>query len=99
MIIVIESIVLCLIFTLMVYLMSREPIKTLYDNLRIVIPRGRKAEINAYAKKRGLSTNALVNLLLRQELGIDELLSKVMKNGLKYGFPACLFPIAKQSGQ
>ena len=43
-----------------------------YDNLRIVVPRGRKAEIDAYTKKRGLSTNALVNLLLRQELGIDE---------------------------
>ena len=43
-----------------------------YDNLRIVVPRGRKAEIDAYAKKRGLSTNALVNHLLRQELGMDE---------------------------
>ena len=31
MIIIIESIVLCVIFTLMVYLMSREPIKTLYN--------------------------------------------------------------------
>ena len=31
MIIIIESAVLCLIFTLMVYLMSREPIKTLYN--------------------------------------------------------------------
>ena len=31
MIIVIECIVLCLIFTLMVYLMSRDPIKTLYN--------------------------------------------------------------------
>ena len=31
MIIVIEIIVLCLIFTLMVYLMSRDPIKTLYN--------------------------------------------------------------------
>ena len=31
MIIVIESIVLCLIFTLMVYLMSLEPIKSLYN--------------------------------------------------------------------
>lgn len=29
--IVIESIVLCLLFTLMVYLMSREPIKTIYN--------------------------------------------------------------------
>ena len=31
MIIVIESLVLCAVFTLMVYLMSREPIKTLYN--------------------------------------------------------------------
>ncbi len=31
MIIVIESIALCVLFTLMVYLMSREPIKTLYN--------------------------------------------------------------------
>ena len=31
MIIVIESIVLCAIFTIMVYIMSREPIKTLYN--------------------------------------------------------------------
>ena len=31
MMILIESVVLCLLFTLMVYLMSREPIKTLYN--------------------------------------------------------------------
>ena len=31
MIILIESIVLCLIFTIMVYIMSKEPIKTLYN--------------------------------------------------------------------
>ena len=31
MIIVIESVVLCAVFTLMVYLMSREPIKSLYN--------------------------------------------------------------------
>lgn len=31
MILVIESVVLCLIFTIMVYIMSREPIKTLYN--------------------------------------------------------------------
>ena len=31
MIIVIESIILCLLFTIMVYIMSREPIKTLYN--------------------------------------------------------------------
>ena len=31
MIILIESIILCLLFTIMVYMMSREPIKTLYN--------------------------------------------------------------------
>ena len=31
MILIIESVVLCLLFTIMVYLMSREPIKTLYN--------------------------------------------------------------------
>ena len=43
-----------------------------YDNLRIVVPKGRKAEIDAYASEQGISTNALVNLLLRKELGMDE---------------------------
>ena len=31
MILVIESIALCVLFTIMVYIMSREPIKTLYN--------------------------------------------------------------------
>ena len=31
MIIVVESVILCAVFTLMVYIMSREPIKTLYN--------------------------------------------------------------------
>ena len=31
MIIIIESVILCIIFTLMVYAISREPIKTLYN--------------------------------------------------------------------
>ena len=43
-----------------------------YDNLRIVVPKGRKAEIEAYAREHGTNTNALVNLLLRKELGLDE---------------------------
>lgn len=43
-----------------------------YDNLRIVVPKGRKAEIEAYAKERGISVNALVNILLRESLGMDE---------------------------
>lgn len=31
MIIIIETIILCILFTLMVYIMSKEPIKTLYN--------------------------------------------------------------------
>ena len=31
MVIVVESIILCVLFTLMVFIMSREPIKTLYN--------------------------------------------------------------------
>ena len=31
MILVIESIILCVLFTIIVYIMSREPIKTLYN--------------------------------------------------------------------
>ena len=31
MILVVESVVLCALFTIMVYIMSREPIKTLYN--------------------------------------------------------------------
>ena len=33
MILVIESIVLCALFTIMVYVMSREPIKTLFNTI------------------------------------------------------------------
>ena len=42
------------------------------DSLRIVVPKGRKRTVEAYAKKRGESINGLVNALLREELGISE---------------------------
>ncbi|HIQ83848.1 MAG TPA: transcriptional regulator, partial [Candidatus Pullichristensenella stercorigallinarum] len=32
-----------------------------YDSLRIVVPKGRKAEIEAYARAAGESINGLVN--------------------------------------
>ena len=44
-----------------------------YDNLRIVIPKGRKADVEVHAESRGLSVNGLVNELLRKELNIAEL--------------------------
>ena len=43
-----------------------------YDSLRIVVPKGRKQTVEAYAKERGESVNGLVNTLLRNELGISE---------------------------
>ena len=43
-----------------------------YDNLRIVVPKGRKRAIEAFAKSRGESINGLVNTLLRAEMGLTE---------------------------
>jgi len=43
-----------------------------YDDLRIRVPKGRRADIEAYVKERGLSTNGVVNQLLREFLGMSE---------------------------
>ena len=45
-----------------------------YDSLRIVVPKGRKADIEAYvnAHKDTASVNGLVNTLLREVLGMSE---------------------------
>ena len=42
-----------------------------YDSLRIVVPKGQKAAVDAHAKSKGLSTNALVNELLRADMGVS----------------------------
>ncbi len=47
-------------------------IKKNYDSLRIVVPKGRKAEIEAYARAASESVNGLVNALLRERLGQSE---------------------------
>ncbi len=44
MIIVIESVILCLLFTIMVYIMSRDPIKTLYNYPPKIIERVKSLE-------------------------------------------------------
>ena len=44
----------------------------LYDRLNLVVPKGRKAALEAFAKSRGESINGLVNALLRAEMGISE---------------------------
>ena len=43
-----------------------------YDSLRIVVPKGRKAAIEAHAQSKGESVNGLLNGLLRAELGMSE---------------------------
>lgn len=43
-----------------------------YDSLRIVVPKGRKADVEAYAKNQGESVNGLVNNFLRQAVGLTE---------------------------
>lgn len=43
-----------------------------YDNLRIVVPKGRKQAVEAHARERGESINGLVNALLRADMGLSE---------------------------
>lgn len=43
-----------------------------YDSLRIVVPKGRKHDIEVHAKGKGESINALVNGLIRADMGITE---------------------------
>ena len=43
-----------------------------YDQLPIRVPKGRKADIEAYAQARGESVNGLVNLLLREAMQKSE---------------------------
>ena len=43
-----------------------------YDSLRIVVPKGQKAVIEAYVKEHGESINGFVNALLRERLGMTE---------------------------
>ena len=43
-----------------------------YDNLRIVVPKGRKQAVEAHAKAKGMSVNGLVNSLLREDMGLSE---------------------------
>jgi len=42
------------------------------DELKIRIPGGRKAAVEAHAKNKGESVNGLVNSLLRADMGLSE---------------------------
>lgn len=41
-----------------------------YDRLAVVIPAGKKAELEAHAESKGQSVNGLINELIRQEMGV-----------------------------
>ncbi len=43
-----------------------------YDALRIVVPKGRKSDIESYTRDKGQSVNGLVNELLRGEMGLSQ---------------------------
>lgn len=43
-----------------------------YDSLRIVVPKGNKTAIEAFAISKGQSVNGLVNDLLRTSMGLTE---------------------------
>ncbi len=45
---------------------------TAYDRLNIVIPKGRRETVKAFAEEHGESINGLVNSLLRREIGLTE---------------------------
>jgi len=43
-----------------------------YDEMKIRVPKGRKADIEAYAKEHGESVNGLVNGFFRSALNVSE---------------------------
>ena len=43
-----------------------------YDEIKIRVPRGRKADVDAYAKEHGESINGLVNGFLKNALEMTE---------------------------
>ena len=46
--------------------------KKAYDQLRIVVPKGRKDDIEAFAASKGQSVNGYVNALIRESMGVSE---------------------------
>jgi len=43
-----------------------------YDRINLTVPKGQKAAIDAHARSKGLSINALLNELLRTDMGVSE---------------------------
>lgn len=43
-----------------------------YDDVRVRIPKGRKVDVEAYAKQQGESVNGMINNYLRSVLNMSE---------------------------
>ena len=43
-----------------------------YDQLAIRVPKGRRAEIEAFTRERGESINGMVNRLIQAEMGLSQ---------------------------
>lgn len=43
-----------------------------YDRLNIVIPKGQKQAVEAFAREQGESVNGMVNTLIRAKMGLSE---------------------------
>ena len=43
-----------------------------YDRIGIKVPKGRKADIEAFAKSKNLSVNAFITLLIQNAMGLSE---------------------------
>ncbi len=43
-----------------------------YDRISLMLPKGRKAAVEAHAQRKGESVNGLVNALLRADMGLSE---------------------------
>ncbi|MBQ3669059.1 MAG: hypothetical protein II920_07525 [Clostridia bacterium] len=43
-----------------------------YDRVSVMLPKGRKSDVEAHAQSKGLSVNGLINVLLRSNMGLTE---------------------------
>lgn len=43
-----------------------------YDRISVLVPKGRKQTVEAFAREHGESVNGVVNRLLRAEMGLSE---------------------------
>ena len=68
MILLIESIVLCVLFTIMVYIMSREPIKTLYNYPPVI--QERVKNLDEYKDKIPTQENKIVAKFIGETLAL-----------------------------